>query len=72
MNEYIIATGTVTNAIKGRETLKRKGIFAEIERMKASERQYGCGYAIVVRGDIKEIELLLKQANVKILKILPR
>lgn len=72
MNEYTIATGTVTNAIKGRETLKRKGIFAEIERMKATEKQYGCGYSIAVRGDIKEIELLLKQANVKILKILPR
>lgn len=72
MNEYVIATGTVTNAIKGREILKKKGLFAEIERMKASEKQYGCGYCVVARGDIKEIESLLRQANVKILKILSR
>ncbi|MEE0946250.1 MAG: putative Se/S carrier-like protein [Acutalibacteraceae bacterium] len=72
MNEYTIATGTVTSAIKGREILKRKGIYAEIERMKATEKQYGCGYSIAVRGNINEIETALKQANVKILKILPR
>lgn len=69
MKEYNIATGTVTSAIKGRDALKRHGIYAEIERMKFGEKQYGCGYAIIARGNIEEVEKILKQANVKILKI---
>ncbi len=70
MNEYIIATGTVTSAIKGRDILKKKGFYAEIERLGVSDRKYGCGYAIKTRGNITQIEELLRQANVKIIKVL--
>ncbi len=70
MKEYIIATGTVTSAIKGRDLLKKNGISAEIERLKVSDRKYGCGYAIAARGNITQIEELLRQANVKIIKVL--
>lgn len=71
MKKYVIATGTVTHAIKGREILKKRGITAETERMKYGTENYGCGYGIVTGGNIDEIENLLKSNNVKILKILP-
>lgn len=71
MKKYVIATGTVTHAIKGRELLKKQGIAAETERMKYGTESYGCGYGIVTGGNIEEIEKLLKRNNVKIIKILP-
>ncbi len=70
MNEYTIVTGTVTSAIKGRDTLKKNGIYAEIERLSVSDRKYGCGYAIKSRGDYEKIKEFLSMANVKIIKIL--
>ncbi len=71
MKKYVIATGTVTHAIKGREALKKRGINAETERMKHGMENYGCGYGIVTGGNIEEAEKILRENNVKILKILP-
>ncbi|MBE6739667.1 MAG: DUF3343 domain-containing protein [Ruminococcaceae bacterium] len=71
MKRYVVATGTVTHAIKGREILKKRGIAAETERMKYGTENYGCGYGIVTGGNIEEIERILKKENVKIIKIIP-
>ncbi len=68
MKRYIIATGTITYAIKGRDLLRRKGFGAKIERV-TSGRVVGCGYTIVVAGNIAEAERLLRGAGVKILEI---
>ena len=68
MKRYIIATGTITYAIKGRDLLRRKGFSAKIERV-TSGRVAGCGYTIVVAGNIAEAERLLRGAGVKILEI---
>lgn len=68
MKRYIVATGTVTYAIKGRDLLRKKGYKANIER-KSGEKVQGCGYAIIFEGDIGAAELLLRQAGIKILEI---
>lgn len=68
MKRYLIATGTVTYAIKGRDLLRKKGYKAKIER-KSGEKVYGCGYAIIFEGDIEVAESLLRQNGVKILEI---
>lgn len=68
MGEYQIYTGTITYAIKGRDLLRRKGYKARVERISAVGKS-GCGYTIVVLGNIQEIEALLKKAGVKILEI---
>lgn len=68
MKRYIIATGTITYAIKGRDLLRRKGFNAKIERI-TSGRIVGCGYTIVITGNIAEAERLLQDAGVKILEI---
>ncbi len=69
MKEYIITTGTVTYAIKGRDILRRKGYKAHIEKVTSGRGNMGCGYAIVFYGDINAAESLLRSSGVKILEI---
>ncbi len=66
MNGYIITTGTVTYAIKGRDLLRRKGINAKIERINGSA---GCGYSIIIGNNLNEAEKILRDGGVKILEI---
>ena len=67
MKKYQIATGTVTYAIKGRDLLRKSGYKASIER-KSGEKIHGCGYAIVIEGDIKNAVELLRNGGIKILE----
>lgn len=69
MGEYLIFTGTVTHAIKGRDILRKNGIDATVKKAASSQSGVGCGYAISVKNRIKEAEELLIIGGVKILKI---
>lgn len=69
MKGYLITTGTVTYALKGRDILRKKGFKANIERITSGENNMGCGYSVAVYGDIKTAEQLLRNSGVKILKI---
>ncbi len=68
MKRYLIQVGTVTYAIKGRDLLRKNGFRVKIER-KTGENTYGCGYVIVLEGDLKNARELLHQNGVKILDI---
>ena len=69
MKGYLITTGTVTYALKGRDILRKNGFKASVEKISSNENNLGCGYSIKVYGDIKNIEPLLRNNGVKILKI---
>lgn len=69
MKGYLITTGTVTYALKGRDLLRKKGFKASVERIASGENNLGCGYSIKLLGDIKSAEQILKSGGVKILKI---
>lgn len=69
MKRYIITTGTVTYAIKGRDILRQKGYKVKIERITSGKGANGCGYGIILDGDIGEAEKILQTAGVKILEI---
>lgn len=69
MKRYIITTGTVTYAIKGRDLLRKKGYKVKIERITSGKGAKGCGYGIILDGDIGEAENILRTAGVKILEI---
>lgn len=69
MNKYRISTGTVTFALKGRDVLRRNGIDAQIERITSTQGGMGCGYTIVMSGNINQAENILRKAGVKILQI---
>ena len=69
MKGYIITTGTVTYAIKGRDLLRKKGINAKIERITSDKGSAGCGYSIIINGDVNEAVSILRSGGVKILEI---
>lgn len=69
MKRYIISTGTVTYAIKGRDLLRKKGFNVRVERISSGKGSAGCGYSIILIGEIKNAEDILRSAGVKILEI---
>lgn len=68
MKRYVIATGTVTYALKGRDILRKNGFSVKIERI-TGDKTLGCGYVLLVSGDIVEAEKILNSGGIKILKI---
>ncbi|MBQ6825497.1 MAG: DUF3343 domain-containing protein [Clostridia bacterium] len=70
MKKYLIVTGTVTYAVKGKVILNRKGFKAKVEKLTEIKSNQGCGYAIAVTGDIEKIRELLISSGVKILEII--
>ncbi len=69
MKRYIISTGTVTYAIKGRDLLRKKGYNVKIERITSGKGSAGCGYSIILKGELGDAENILRSAGVKILEI---
>lgn len=65
----VIVTGTVTYAIRGRDVLRKKGFAASVERNNSGLGRFGCGYGIVVRGDIEKAVEILKSNSIKILEV---
>lgn len=70
MKKYLIVTGTVTYAVKGKDLLNKKSIKAKVEKLSDIKSNHGCGYAINVFGNIEIITEILKNAGVKILEII--
>ncbi|MBO5358965.1 MAG: DUF3343 domain-containing protein [Clostridia bacterium] len=68
MKRYVIATGTVTYAIKGRDILRKNGFSVKIERI-TGDKTLGCGYVLIISEKVSEAEKILKNNGVKILKI---
>ena len=67
--KHVIVTGTVTYAIRGRDILRRHGIAATVERNSAGLGRLGCGYGIVVKGDIEHAVDILRKNSVKIIEV---
>lgn len=69
MHGFSVVTGTITYAIKGRDILRRYGYKAHIEKITDTSQNVGCGYTIVLKGDIMKAQDILRNAGVKILQI---
>ena len=67
MNSYFIITGTVTYALRGRDILRNKGYSANVKRVQHKYNNAGCGYGIVISGDVEQAIQLLKSNGIKIL-----
>lgn len=68
MDKYVISTGTVTYALRGRDLLRNNGFKAYIERSTANDR-IGCGYSITVAGNINKIIECLNRQDIRIAEI---
>lgn len=49
MDRPLIMMSSVTNAMRGREILRRHGISSEIERTPRGSARQGCGYSLYVK-----------------------
>lgn len=65
----VIVTGTVTYAIRGRDILRNKGFVASVERNNSGLGRFGCGYGIVVQGDIDKAVDILNEKEIKIIEV---
>ena len=71
MKRYVIITGTVTYAIRGRDILRKEGFRAIVERNTVGIARYGCGYGIVINGDVDDAVKILTKNGIKILDVAP-
>ena len=71
MKQHVIITGTVTYAIRGRDILRTEGFRAKVERNTVGIARYGCGYGIVVAGNIDKAVEILTKSGIKILEVSP-
>ena len=67
MERYVVSTGTITYAIKGRDLLRTLGFKAYIERRQSVLGSKGCGYVIVFEGNFEKAKNELDKAQIKIL-----
>ena len=61
----ILAVGSVTNAMRGRDLLAQNGITAHVGRARPNEVN-GCGYTLTVTGDAERARRLLQAAGIRI------
>lgn len=69
MERYSIAVGTITYAIKGRDLLRDLGISAHLTRKMSQNGNAGCGYSIVIEGNLTKSKSALEDAGIKIFQI---
>ena len=63
-----VAVGSVTNAMRGKEILQKNGITAYVGRV-APDQTTGCGYMLMVAGDITRAEQLLTAAGIRVRRL---
>lgn len=69
MERNIISIGTVTQALKGRDLLRKLGFKAYVERNAKNIGKFGCGYSIVATGNLDKIKDALTANGIRILNI---
>ncbi len=67
MDKPLIMMSSVTNAMRGREILRRHGISSEIERTPRGSARQGCGYSLYVRKNADEAERILRESGTRVL-----
>ena len=65
----IVVTGTVTYAIRGRDILRINGFKASVERNTSGLGRYGCGYGIIVYGNVEKAVEILNRNSIKIIEV---
>ena len=69
MANYYIHVGSVTNAMRGKQLLEEQGIRAYLHRALQPSAGDGCGYSLLVTGDVKRAEQVLRQRGVRVIRI---
>ena len=67
MKSYFIITGTVTYALRARDVLRKIGYSANVKRIQHKYSNAGCGYGVIISGDVESAVQLLKENGIKVL-----
>lgn len=68
MDWTILNVGSVTNAIRGKALLEKRGFSVRMQRSMHPEDTNGCGYTLQVNGNGEQAMALLKQAGLRVSK----
>lgn len=66
MESMYFNVSSVTNAMRGKKLLEKYGIHGYINRTVDEEGSNGCGYSLLVSGDVALAEKLLTGAGIRI------
>lgn len=67
MSRAYIKANNVTHAIKIKNVLNSNGIYAQVVRNTNSFQKEGCGYSVVINGDLSQAEEILRKNHVRFL-----
>lgn len=59
---------SVTNAMRGKTLLERRGYTVYMQRSSRAKETEGCGYSLMVSGETKPIAELLSKAGIRVLR----
>lgn len=69
MANRLIYVGSVTNAMRGKKLLEAQGIRAFTQRSSSPSAGDGCGYSLLVTGDARRAEQILRSSGVRVIRI---
>lgn len=69
MQRYVVITGTITYAIKGRDVLRRLGYHAQMTRTVHADNNVGCGYGIITNCEPERVKQVFAEYGIRYLQI---
>jgi hypothetical protein len=68
LRNYIIRLTSITYAIRAEKLLAARGIRARIKKLSQSLSVHGCGYGLVITGELYPAVQILTAAGIKIVE----
>ena len=59
---------SVTNAMRSKTLLERQGFTVYMQRSSHVQERDGCGYSLLVRGEMQPVTALLQKAGIRVLR----
>lgn len=69
MSNHYIHVGSITNAMRGKKLLEAEGIRAYMHRTSQPGEEDGCGYRLLVTGDVSRAEGILRRRGVRVIRV---
>lgn len=69
MANHYIHVGSVTNAVRGKQVLSEQGIQSYLHRSAHPADGDGCGYSLLVTGNVSKAEQILKNRGVRVIRV---
>lgn len=69
MKNHYIYVGSITNAMRGRRLLEAQGIRAFLQRSVHPTEDEGCGYRLLVSGDVQMAVNILRNQGVRVIRV---